>query len=100
MISKQEWLRKKKHYKSKTLRKESEDNAKSTPYLVASYLRDGATAKELWRLFSSIGHIHSLMVYKGEETTEWVNSSSCVVQFESMIVGMDYGFDMVVYRTL
>lgn len=97
VISKQEWLQKKAQYKSKTSRHGSEKVHKSIPYLVASYLREGATAKELWRLFSSIGPIHSLEVYKGEETTEWVNSSSCVVQYESEIVGLINWGDRIVY---
>ena len=86
VIPKQEWLRKKTQYKSKTSRQGSEKVHKSMPYLVASYLKDGATAKELWRLFSAMGPIHSLVVYKGGEVTEWVNPSSCIVQFESEIV--------------
>ena len=100
VIPKQEWIRKKTQYKSKTSRQGSEKVRKSIPYLVASYLKDGATAKELWRLFSSIGPIHSLIVYKGEEATEWVNSSSCIVQFESEIVSLENGCDEVVYRTM
>ena len=61
----------------------------STPFLVARRLKEGIEPKELWRLFSAMGPIHLLDVFKGGEPTEWVNSTSCVVQFESFIVGVD-----------
>ena len=89
VISKKEWMKRKEKYKKEASSHIPPKASSSPPFLVVRRLKEGVEPKELWRLFSAMGPIHLLDVFKGTEPTEWVNSTSCVVQFESCIVGLD-----------
>ena len=89
VISKKEWMKRKEKYKKEASSHVPPKVQSSPPFLVARRLKEGIEPKELWRLFSAMGPIRLLDVFKGSEPTEWVNATSCVVQFESFIVGVD-----------
>ena len=87
--AKKEWMKRKEKYKKEASSHVPPKVQSSPPFLVARRLKEGIEPKELWRLFSAMGPIRLLDVFKGSEPTEWVNATSCVVQFESFIVGVD-----------
>lgn len=87
VISKTEWMQRKKDFKSvSSSQQPAKSNPTSTPYLLVSPLEGSESSKDLWRLFSAMGPIRHLEVFRGQQPTPFVNPHSCVVQYESSIV--------------
>ena len=115
-MPKNEWIQQKQDFKSKSKSKSkskfnlstnvvSSSSSSKIPFLLVSSLQGSESAKDLWRLFSMIGPIRHLEVYKKSNPTEFVNEHSCVVQYESHIVCFHHHHlfpvdHSIVYRTL